>query len=837
MTSNENLLDLIKIMKNFIENNENFVDYTIFYNMNKEILDDYIIYSNILNESEIKFLFSLVKNNIKINNNLIINIFKFSNKKVEVPIIISAVKTIDIENIKEKKIYMINYYKLLDKIFIVKANPKFIFLLWNSKNEKNINLDEISYNIKTSVTKTIENINYKIIKIDYDILFNYFKENEDRFLFQKNFINFKNLNRVFGVPLSSSNYKLNYTIEFIIDDNNVLIYNIYDTISTKSIDLYTTNYHEKIYFSNESDLIDKTIDKVIQYLHKNEQINIYFSLFLSNTLLSKYVSKLFTNENVLLYNELKLNKNIYIYEQDEKKIQHFTCIHVEDYKKLFKDINNYYDNFNKFLEKYIIIDNNLSLCNICGENLEIFNFVDQVFLEKNGEVIITNNKINIFEYATYNTFIDANNYLTNIMIIFDNLFNTSQMTEFNNNCRLILDFLIDINTNRLHYENIYKNEIKNSYLFIIRLNNKIFSLQYNIGELYGEEIYLNLNIIICISLILTCTFNNLFSIMKKYKMINIFENYSESDKIHNSTSIFTLLMTKIALKFLNRLKIKDNLDQIKLEKTIIVYLKILTPELKSYYNIIIKRYYTNFLKLIQTKNIIQSSDLIPKKYCKKSLISLSNVYKYKNIYNNIVTDIESHKYIAETKDFNIDIGKIMIYKNFNDIVMTSELKNLINKISYTIEYNNITIMSHELTQNNTIKFNISKNKIVEIFISQNIFFKNICNFTGNEYFYFFNNGILLPILKYYNMQEFIFIIENFNSLLNILYDNKYFLINIDKIFEDTIYVSKDYIYFLLYNILYIEYKIENVDNWIIEYTPIIKKVYKNIRNNYLNKYI
>ena len=62
------------------------------------------------------------------------------------------------------------------------------------------------------MTRTRENINYKIIKIDYDILFNYFKENEDRFLFQKNFINFKNLNRVFGVPLSSSNYKLNYLI-------------------------------------------------------------------------------------------------------------------------------------------------------------------------------------------------------------------------------------------------------------------------------------------------------------------------------------------------------------------------------------------------------------------------------------------------------------------------------------------------------------------------------------------------------------------------------------------------------------------------------------------------
>ena len=67
MTSNENILDLIKIMKNFIENNEKSIDYIIFYNMNKEIVDDYIIYSNVLNESEIKFLFSLVKNNININ--------------------------------------------------------------------------------------------------------------------------------------------------------------------------------------------------------------------------------------------------------------------------------------------------------------------------------------------------------------------------------------------------------------------------------------------------------------------------------------------------------------------------------------------------------------------------------------------------------------------------------------------------------------------------------------------------------------------------------------------------------------------------------------------------
>jgi hypothetical protein len=834
MTSNENILDLIKHMKTFIETNEDSIDYTIFYNMNKEMIDDYVIYSNILNESEIKFLFSLVKNNIKINDNLIVNIFKFSNKKVEVPIIVSAVKTADVENVSEKKNSMINYYKLLDKIFIIKAHPKFIFLLWNSKNDKNINLDEISYNIKSSITKTRDNINYKIIKIDYDILFNYFNENEDRFLFQKNFINFKNLNRVFGVPLSSSNYKLNYTIEFVIDDNNCLIYNIYDTISTKYIDLYTKNYQEKIYFNNESDLIDKTIDNVIQYLHKYEKTKVYFSLFLSNNLLSRYISKLFVNDNIITYNDLKIDKNIYIYEQEEKKIQNFTCIHDEDYKKIFEDINNYYDNFNKFLEKYIIIDNNLSLCNVCGENLEIFNFVDQVFLEKNGEVIITNNKINIFEYATYNTFIDANNYLTNIMIIFDNLFNTSQMTEFNNNCRLILDFLISINTNRLNYENTYKDDIRNSYLFIIRLNNKIFSLQYNIQELYGEEIYLNLNIIICITLILTCTFNNLFSIMKKYKLISIFEKYSESNgNNYNSEGIFIILMTKIVTKFLNRLKIKDTIDQLKLEKTIIVYLKILTIELKSYYNIIVKRYYTNFLKLIKTKNEIQSSDLVPGKYCiKNNLTSLTNINKYRNIYSNVYVNIESPIYTVERDNFNIDIGNIMIYKNFNDIAMSMQLKKLIDKISYTIEYNKNSIISYEISNNNIIKLNISKNKTIELYMTHDIFFNNMFDFVGNEYFYFFNNSILLPILDHYNIQEFVYIMENFNSLLNIIYDNRYFLIDISKIFENNLNINKNYIYHLLYNILYIEYQITDIDNWIIEYKDIIKNHYNNIRNNY-----
>lgn len=828
MAHNENILDLIKNIKKYIENNENTMDYNIFYNTNKELINDYIIYSNILTEIEIKFLFSLVKNNMKLNNNLILNIFNFSNKKVEVPIIISGVKTIDIDNtINQKKNTLINYYKLIDKFFIIKANPRYIFLLWHSKNDKTINLDEISYNIKKSITKTKNNIDYKIIKIDYNILFNYFKENEERLLFQKNFINFKNLNRVFGVPLSSSNYKLNYTIEFSIDDNNYLVYNIYDTMSTKYIDLYGYNYHERVFFNNEQDLIEKTIYNIIQQLHDNDMINIYFSIFLSNNLLSPYIHKLFINDDVIIQNNLKLEKNIYVYEQEIKQKQVFICEHEEEYKQIFKNVNEYYDNFNKFLEKYIVIDNNLSICNICGENLEIFNFVDQVFLEKNGEVIISNNKINIFDYDIYNTFIDANNYLTNIIIVFDNLFNTTQMLEFNNNCRLILDFLININTNRLYYENIYKDEIKNSYLFVIRLNNKIFSLQYNIQELYMEEIYLNLHIIICISLILTCNFNNLFNIIHKYKIINGVEKKINND---NSELVFVQLINKIVIKFLNRLKIKENIDQLKLEKTIHIYFKILTPELKSYYNIIIKRYFTNFFNLLAIKDEVEISELIPKINCKNiELISFTNIYKRRNIFSNIYINTDICTYINEKNNFNIDIGNIMIYSNFNNIIISEELKKIIDKITYTIEYNKNNIVSYE-NKGDIIILYISKNKFLEIHKIEDLFFNNIFGFCGNEYFYFFNNAILCPVLEYYNKREFIFIMENFNSLLNIIYDTKYFLINIHKIFENNTHVSKNYIYYLLFNILYNEYKIKNIDDWIINHINTLKYFYNIIRN-------
>jgi hypothetical protein len=834
MIHDENVIDLINNIKKYINTNPNF-NYDEFYKLNKKTIDNYVIYTNTLTSADVIFLFSIVKDNLSINSNLIYNLFKFSKKKIEMPVVVSKLITkISIDSNKKKNnIY--NYIKLLDEIFIIKANPKFIFLLWHSKNDKIVDLEDIMYNVKSSSLTQSYQTNYKIIKIDYDTLFKYFKDNEAQLIFQKNFVNFNDLNRVIGIPISSSNYKLNYMVDFIIDKNVSLIYNIYDTISTNTINLYSHKFNEKVNFNNLKELVDKTINPVIEYLFKTKKINNYVSLFLSNNLLTYYLEKIY-NKAIIQCNTINLKNDIYIFEQKEKIIQTFICIHVDDYKNLFKDVKNYYSNFNKFLEKYIIYSDNISICNICGEELEIFNFVEQVFLQKNGEVIITSNKINIFDYTTYNSFINASNYLTNVIIIFDNLFNTTHILEYNNCCRLIIDFLIHINNDRLEYENIYKNQIRNTYLFILRLNNKIFSYQSSTAELYEKEISLNLNIIICITLIMMCNFNNLFNIINKFKNIkNSFNN------IANTEDIIKKLITSITIKYLKRLRIIEKIDQNKLEQTIEVYLNILTLELKAYYNIILKKYYNNFIKLLKNNIEIEVSDLqIPKKRCELSYFTITPAKRNKILYTNIVSynNINMNIFTYNINNFYIDIVKIMNFDLFDTIKMTEPLLNIIkNAEPVNIEYNNNPILSYSI-QDDIIIINITKNKIINIKNTDNLFYINMFTFIGNKYFYFLNMSILLPIYTKFNKNQFEYIMETYNSFLNIFYDTKYFLIDSEKIFKNNKYVTKEYVYYLIYNILINEYNVENVDEWINQNEELIIDTYndnhKITKRTYIN---
>ncbi|CCU56277.1 RAP94 RNA pol assoc protein [Mythimna separata entomopoxvirus 'L'] len=819
MEQSEIINSINKIIDYVID--ENITDKSInnFILQNKDLYDNIVIYSKILSDKDFKFLYNIVLQYPKMNPNVIYNIYKTSQ--------ISITQDININKIIQNKelvkinqdIHTYNYLLLLNKIRIFQPIPKFINVLWDIKSKNVDNLEKIN-NINTNtmnIISSIENSKVNIIYISFTYISTYIDTHRAELTFNKKFAIYDNLRRIIGVPISNNNYKLNYLIKAKID-SETLIYNIFNSVSFKKIIIYGYGTY---LIRDIKNIIKDTVNDISTYIVNNNLEKLYQRMYCCCYFLNCFYEKIFKNIPIETYDKIIYQNTININEVVHQKYEYYECQHVQEYKKVFKDVENFYSNTNKFLENFINIVNKVAICKICGESLDMFNFEEANYIQSKGEIIITTNRENIFQNETYSRLINAELFLTDIISVFDDIFDTNRMDDFNNISRIIIDVFININTNRLEYQDKFRKQISISRLFFIRLSNNLFIAVYNEKEQYAEERQINMFIIFGICLILLCNFNELIGIIKNNKKLKtVFENQEDIQINLNKfirDSVF-IYMTR------NRLIDKKDRENINFDLMVDVYLEILTPELKSCYAIILNRFYKNIdiLKYDQIELIDLPLLPVNTKYEHKNINIKSTVYNLplENIlnYDNIKIIDKSINYLT------YDSVNIKNINNFDTNNINIELRTIIDRIEAEYYYKNISVSQIEQMDNHNFYIDIGQKYF---FYTEDILTSSSIILKQNIYGKLLNFADPLPFLNKIYKYHYSILFDNVNLLINYFFPNTYMIFN-----YDNAYITREYFYYIIYSIL-INLIDTNILSWIDVNSDIISRLYEDTLKFYV----
>ncbi|AAC97801.1 ORF MSV119 putative RNA polymerase associated vaccinia RAP94 homolog (vaccinia H4L), similar to SW:P33067 [Melanoplus sanguinipes entomopoxvirus] len=797
MANQEKIIELITIMQNYIKKDN--LNVNNFINEFPNEYNNYVLYNGIISDESYRFLFEIIKKNVNLAPSIVYNIFRLSQVSFDHNVYVSKIVSKKEKPSINKDIHTINYMTLLNNIFTIEAIPKFINLLWNVEKREENTIQEQQTDI-TTITKPVSRT--KIIYISYNNLFDDFYINYEQYIFQKRYLIYDNLNRVIGVPLSSSNYQLNYIININLNNLN-LSYNIYDTVSTKFVNIKGKGQFN---LTNVKDIIQNTIDDIISYITRNRLTTLYERMFCLCYFLHCYYIRLFDLLTVYEYPLIEYKDYYNIYEPVKHVYKYIPCKHIDDYNIVFKEVNNFFNNYNAFIDKYIAFSNNLAICKICGESIDMFNFVEANYIQSHGYMIITTHKDNIFQYETYGKLTNAELFLSDYLSIYDSIFNTNVMDDFNNTARLIIDYMIHINNNRLMYQEEYKHEIDTSGLFFVRLTNNIFMSEYNEKEQFREQRMINIMIVIIITLVLVNNFNELIGIVKRKDMFKRID--------------FKKGINELIIEIVSEYIVKQGIDIKNLNIPVIIntYIKILTPELKSHYDILVLRFY-NHIDILTMEEIIIYD--FPMANAVKNTHSLLDLYTDKIPYvlelDNILTYENNINYAIKDK-INISINSINIknYKEFTSSDINIELKSLISEIKFEYTYKNTLVRVLKEIDNdifyidNSHKYFFNTNEIIN---------ESPFKIIGNEYFKLLYFSDPLPFLENINKKHLTILYDGINIFLNIYFPS-YTFVDI----PEQKYISREYYLYIFYNIL-VWVTNNKVQNFIYENK-------KNIANNY-----
>src|SRR5690606_3133490 len=142
---------------------------------------------------------------------------------------------------------------------------------------------------------------------------------------------------------------------------------------------------------------------------------------------------------------------------------------------------------------------------------------DNVYIKKRGELLITTVKENIFNFYPYSQFKDARLTIQLIINTLDMLYKINTVFNINNISRLVIDWMLSINNDRMELEGKYSDAIKNSDLFFLRMDINVFNIDFNIKEKYSEKKLINLYIIVLLVLLENISFNTYIYFINRFK--------------------------------------------------------------------------------------------------------------------------------------------------------------------------------------------------------------------------------------------------------------------------------------------------------------------------------